>query len=404
MKSAPPWLYVVGIGEGGLDDLSPHARTIIESAEILVGGERHLAHAPGHPAERIPWGESFGQTLEELSRFRGRRVVVLASGDPMNYGAGASVARRFAREEFTIVPAPGAFSLAAARMGWPIPDADCFTVHGRPFAVVDRHIAPGRKLLILAEDGDTPARLARHLVRRGYGQSRIAALAHLGGDNETRAEGVADTWAHPRGEDLVTLAVECVAGSGARVLSRAPGLPDDAFAHDGQITKREVRAATLARLMPLPEQVLWDVGAGSGSIAIEWLRAEPSARAFALERDASRVEIIRRNAEDLGVPELRVVAGEAPAALDRLPGPPDAVFIGGGVAPATLAACWRALRPGGRLVANAVTLDAERALLDFHAVAGGDLTRIAVERVEALGAHDAMKPQRAVLQLAAIKP
>lgn len=399
-----PWLYIVGIGEGGLDDLSPHARAIVESAEVLVGGERHLAKAPGHPAERIPWGESFGRTLEELARFRGRRVVVLASGDPMNYGAGASASRRFARDEFAIVPAPGAFSLAAARIGWPIPDVECFTVHGRPFAVVDRHVAPGRKLLILAEDGDTPARLARHLTARGYGASTIAAFEAMDGAAERRVEGIAETWRHPRGGDLVTLAVECIAGPTARVLSRAPGLPDAAFEHDGQITKREVRAATLARLMPLPEQVLWDVGAGAGSVAIEWLRAEPSARAFALERDAARVETIRRNAESLGVPELRVIAGEAPAALDELPGPPDAVFVGGGVAPATLAACWRALAPRGRLVANAVTLDAERALLDFHAVAGGDLTRIAVERVEALGAHDAMKPQRAVLQLAAIKP
>ncbi len=399
-----PWLHVVGIGEGGLDDLSPRARAIVESAEILVGGERHLAKIPSRAAERVAWGESFGQTLEELARFRGRRVVVLASGDPMNYGAGSSVSHRFAREEFAVIPAPGAFSLAAARMGWPIPDLECFTVHGRPFALLDRHLAPGRKLLVLAEDGDTAARLARHLTQRGYGPSKIAALENMGGPDERRADGTAQTWSHPRLGDLVTLAVECVAGPNARILSRAPGLPDEAFVHDGQITKREVRAATLARLMPLPEQVLWDVGAGSGSIAIEWLRAEPSARAFALERDPTRVGTILRNAENLGVPELRVVAGEAPAALDQLPGPPDAVFVGGGVTAATLAACWRALSVGGRMVANAVTLDAERTLLDFHAVAGGDLTRIAVERVETLGAHDAMKPQRAVLQLAATKP
>ncbi|MBM3565150.1 MAG: precorrin-6Y C5,15-methyltransferase (decarboxylating) subunit CbiT, partial [Alphaproteobacteria bacterium] len=340
---------------------------------------------------------------EDLAHFRGRRVVVLASGDPMNYGAGASLSRRFAREEFFIVPASGAFSLAAARMGWPIPDVECFTVHGRPFAVVDRHVAPGRRLLILAEDGETAPRLARHLTARGYGASRIAALENMGGAEEKRRDGVANSWAHGRTGDLVTLAVECVADRGARVLSRAPGLPDDVFAHDGQITKREVRAATLARLMPLPEQTLWDIGAGAGSVAIEWLRAEPSARAFALERDAGRARTIRANAETLGVPELKVIEGEAPAALDRLPGPPDAVFVGGGVNAATLQAAWRALNPGGRLVANAVTLDAERALLDFQAVAGGDLARIAVERVEALGAHAALKPQRAVLQLAAEK-
>jgi precorrin-6Y C5,15-methyltransferase (decarboxylating) len=399
-----PWLHVVGIGEDGLDGLSPRARALVGSAEVLVGGERHLAKVPPGTAERVPWGEDFAATVESLAQWRGRRVVVLASGDPMNYGAGAAVARHFAREEFAILPGPSAFSLAASALGWPLPDVECLTVHGRPLAVVDRHVAPGRRLLVLAEDAATPAKLAAHLVRRGYGPSPIAALERLGGANERRLEGTAESWAHPPGDDLVTVALECVAGAGARILSRVAGLPDDAFAHDGQITKREVRAATLARLMPLAGQLLWDVGAGAGSIAIEWLRAEPSARAVALERDPARVELIRRNAANLGVPELKIVAGEAPGALAELPAPPDAVFVGGGIAAETLRFCWRALRPRGRLVANAVTLDAERALLDFHAAAGGELTRIAVERVETLGAHAALKPLRSVLQLAALKP
>ena len=399
-----PWLHVVGIGEDGLDGLGLRARALVDEAEVLVGGARHLAKVPPGTAERVPWGEDFATTVESLARWRGRRVVVLASGDPMNYGAGTIVARRFAREEFMIIPAPSAFSLAAARLGWALPDVECLTVHGRPLAVVDRAVAPGRRLLVLAEDGETPAKLAAHLVRRGYGQSPIAALERLGGANERILEGTAESWAYPPGDDLVTLAVECVAGESARILSRAAGLPDEAFAHDGQITKREVRAATLARLMPLPGQLLWDVGAGAGSIAVEWLRAEPSARAVALERNPARLRLIHRNAEILGVPELKIVAGEAPRALSELPAPPDAVFVGGGISAETLGQCWRALGPRGRLVANAVTLEAERALLDFHAVAGGELTRIAVERVEPLGAHAAMKPHRSVLQLAALKP
>ncbi|MCC7016195.1 MAG: precorrin-6y C5,15-methyltransferase (decarboxylating) subunit CbiE [Rhodospirillales bacterium] len=399
-----PWLQVVGLGEDGLDGLSPRARALVDSAEVLVGGARHLAKVPKDKAERVPWGADFAATVDSLVRFRGRRVVVLASGDPMNYGAGSIVARHFARDEFAIHPGPSAFSLAAARLGWPLPDLDCLTVHGRPLAVVDRHLAPGRRLLVLAEDGETPAKLAAHLVARGYGRSPIFALERLGGADERVIEGTADSWAHPRGDDLVTLAVECVAGPRARVLSRAPGLPDEAFAHDGQITKREVRAATLARLMPLPGQLLWDVGAGAGSVAIEWLRAEPQARAVALEREPSRLELIRRNAADLGVPELKIVAGEAPLALGELPAPPDAVFVGGGISAEILAKCWDALAPFGRLVANAVTLEAERALLDFHAREGGELTRIGIERVEALGGHAALKPMRPVLQLAVLKP
>jgi precorrin-6Y C5,15-methyltransferase (decarboxylating) len=401
---SPPWLQIVGLGEDGLDGLGPRARALIDSAEVLVGGARHLAKVPASKAERVPWGKDFAATVDSLVRFRGRRVVMLASGDPMNYGAGSVVARRFARGEFAIHPAPSAFSLAASALGWPLPDLDCLTVHGRPLAVVDRHIAPGRRLLILAEDGETPAKLAAHLSARGYGQSPIFALERLGGADERVLEGRAGSWAHPRGDDLVTLAVECVAGANARILSRVPGLPDAAFEHDGQITKREVRAATLARLMPLPGQLLWDVGAGAGSIAIEWLRAEPQARAVALERDPSRIELIRRNAESLGVPELKIVAGEAPLAFGELPAPPNAVFVGGGISAATLAKCWDALAPLGRLVANAVTLEAERALLDFQAREGGELVRIAVERVEALGAHAALKPLRPVLQLAALKP
>ena len=398
------WITVVGFGEDGFDGLSPAARALIDGAEVLVGGERHLAKVPPGKAERMSWDGGFSATLDEIAKLRGRCVTVLASGDPMDYGAGAALARRFPASEMTVVPAPGAFSLACARMGWSRPDVETLTVHGRPVERLAYHLAPGALLLVLSQDGKTPARIAALLGAHGYGPSPITVFEHLNGAEERRLEGVAEDWAHPNCADLNTVAVECRAGPDARLLPRVPGLPDDAFEHDGQITKREVRAATLAALMPLPGQVLWDVGAGSGAIAIEWLRAERSARAVAVERDAGRAAAIARNAAALGVPGLGIVEGVAPDALAGLEPPPDAVFVGGGVAETgLLEACWEALPAGGRLVANAVTLEAEARLLDFHGRLGSTLTRIAVARAEALGGRLAFRPLMPVTQYAAVK-
>ena len=398
------WITVVGFGEDGLDGLSPAARALIDGAEVLVGGERHLAKVPPGKAERLSWGSGFEATLDKIAKLRGRRVTVLASGDPMDYGAGAALARRFAASEMTVVPTPGAFSLACARMGWSRPDVETLTVHGRPLERLAYHLAPGARLLVLSQNGETPAAIAALLSAHGYGRSPITVLEHLNGAEERRLEGVAEEWAHPKCADLNTVAVECRAGPDARLLPRVPGLPDNAFEHDGQITKREVRAATLAALMPLPGQVLWDVGAGSGAVAIEWLRAEGSTRAVAVERDPVRAATIARNASALGVPALGVVEGVAPAVFDGLEPPPDAVFAGGGVAETgLLEACWEALPAGGRLVANAVTLEAEARLLDIHGRLGGTLTRIAVARAEALGARIAFRPLMPVTQYAAVK-
>ncbi len=398
------WITVIGFGEDGLDGLSPAARALIDSAEVLVGGERHLAKVPPGKAERMGWGSGFPATMDEIAKLKGRRVTVLASGDPMDYGAGAALARRFPASEMAVVPAPGAFSLACARMGWSRPDVETLTVHGRPLDRLAYHLAPGARLLVLSQDRETPAAIAALLSAHGYGPSPITVLEHLNGAEERRFEGTAEDWAHPQCADLNTVAVECRAGAGARLLPRVPGLPDDAFEHDGQITKREVRAATLAALMPLAAQVLWDVGAGSGAVAIEWLRAEGSAGAVAVERDGSRTAAIARNAAALGVPSLRVVEGVAPDALEGLEPPPDAVFVGGGVAEAgLLEACWEALPAGGRLVANAVTLEAEARLLDFHGRLGGALTRIAVARAEPIGGRATFRPLMAVTQFAAVK-
>ena len=400
-------ITVVGIGEDGLGGLTPKARGLIDEAEVLVGGERHLSKVPVGGEQRIDWDGDFDAAFDKIEKMKDRRVVVLASGDPLHYGVGANIVRRFGADQVNVIPAPGAFSLVAADLGWPLADVKCLTVHGRALEAVTLYLTPGRRLLVLSWDEETPEKLAGLLTARGFGPSRITVLGNLGGDDETRTEGTAEKWTGETVPDLNTIAVECGAGDGADVLSRVPGLPDDAFEHDGLITKREVRAATLARLMPLPGQTLWDVGAGSGAVAIEWLRAEPSAKVFAGERDPKRAAVIARNAANLGVPELKIVEGEAPGILSGIETVPDAVFVGGGVSvPGLLEACWDALSPGGRLVANGVTLEAEQRLLFFQNEFGGDLTRMAVSRaapVGPVGRLQTFQPLKQVTQLVTIK-
>ena len=400
-------ITVVGIGEDGLDGLIPKARGLIDEAEVLVGGERHLSKVPVGGEQRIDWDGDFDAAVDKIEKMKDRRVVVLASGDPLHYGVGINIVRRFGADQVNVIPAPGAFSLAAAGLGWPLADVKCLTIHGRALEAVTLYLTPGRRLLVLSWDGETPEKLAGLLTAQGFGPSRITVLGNLGGDDETRTEGTAEKWTGKTVPDLNTIAVECVAGDGADVLSRVPGLPDDAFEHDGLITKREVRAATRARLMPVPGQTLGDVGAGSGAVAIEWLRAEPSAKAFAVERDPKRAAVIARNTANLGVPELKIVEGEAPSILSGIETVPDAVFVGGGVSvPGLLEACWDALSPGGRLVANGVTLEAEQRLLSFRNEFGGDLTRMAVSRaalVGPVGKLHTFQPLKQVTQLVTIK-
>ncbi|MBI3505956.1 MAG: precorrin-6y C5,15-methyltransferase (decarboxylating) subunit CbiE [Proteobacteria bacterium] len=398
------WLCVIGIGEDGLDGLPAAARATIDAAEVLVGGKRHLAFVPANAAERIVWDNPLAATLDAIAACKGRRVAVLVSGDPMWFGAGATLARRFAPGEMRILPHVSSFALAAARLAWPLAECAAISLHGRPLAALALHLADGARLIALTHDGTTPASVAAFLAARGYGGSRLTAFERMGGPAERAVTGFACDWAHARLDELNTLAVECVAGPGARPLSRLAGLPDDCFEHDGQLTKRAVRAATLAALAPLPGQLLWDVGAGSGSIAIEWLRAAPRTRAIAIERDAARRARIARNAETLGVPELAVVAGEAPAALDGLEAP-DAVFIGGGASiPGLIERCWAALEPGGTLVANAVTLESEAVLAGWHDRHGGDLVRLSVAHAEPVGPHHGWRPAMPVTQLAVKKP
>jgi len=402
-----PWLTVIGVGDDGLSGLSPAARALVDGAELLVGGERHQAMAPDVSAPRLTWVDGVPKAIDAIAEWRGRRVVVLATGDPMCFGGGTNLGRRFDSTEMVVVPAPGAFSLAAARMVWSLPDVETVTVHGRPLERLNLVIAPDTRLLVLSRDGDTPAQVAALLTERGFGPSTVTVLEHLGGPKERRVDGVAETWNHPRCADLNTLAIECRAGPNAKILPRVPGLPDAVFESDGQLTKREVRAVTIAALAPLAGETMWDVGAGSGSIAIEWLRAAPalqtpgrgSARAIAIEHNAGRCATIARNALALGVPQLEVVEAEAPACFETLQRQPDTIFLGGGVSsPGLIEACWEALAPGGRLVANAITIDGEACLIAFRGHHGGELTRIAISRAEPVGRLNAFKPLMEVTQ------
>jgi precorrin-6Y C5,15-methyltransferase (decarboxylating) len=343
-------------------------------------------------------------TMDASVRWRGRRVAVLASGDPLCYGVGAMLARRFSLDEMLVLPQPSAFSLAAARLKWPLANCVTLTLHGRPLDRLRVHLAPGVRILALSADGTTPGQVALLLREAGWGPSRLTVLEHMAGPREGRRDGTAESWDDAPAAALNTVAIECWPGPGARPLSCLAGLPDDAYIHDGQLTKRAVRAATLAALAPLPGECLWDVGAGCGSIAVEWLRAGDAMRAVAVERDPARCTLIAQNAVALGVPELRVVQGTAPEALAGLP-PPDAVFLGGGASePLLWEAAWQALRPGGRLVANTVTVEAEGRLLAWHARHGGELTRLAVARAEPVGGYHGWRPLMSVTQLAIAKP
>ncbi|MEQ8355535.1 MAG: precorrin-6y C5,15-methyltransferase (decarboxylating) subunit CbiE [Kiloniellaceae bacterium] len=399
-----PWLSLVGIGEDGLAGLTAPARALVDDAEVFVGGERHLAMLAEDGRERLAWPSPLSALLDEIESRRGTRLCVLATGDPLWYGVGVSLLKRIPRSEIAILPGRSAFTLAAARIGWPLAEVDCLTVHGRPLSLLHPFIQPGAKLLILSENAETPAAVAALLTERGYGTSRLTVLEHLDGAKERHLDGSAADWSASHIADLNTLAVECMTGIDAALLPRTPGLPDEAFRHDGQMTKREVRAATLAVLAPIPGQLLWDVGAGCGSIAVEWMRAAPRARALAIEREAERRAMIAENAECLGTPLLQIVAGEAPPALDGLEAP-DAIFIGGGVSrDGLIAACWNALNPGGRLVANAVTLEGEAALLGWQQRQGGALTRFAISRAEPVGPFQGWRPMMPVTQFAATKP
>jgi precorrin-6B C5,15-methyltransferase / cobalt-precorrin-6B C5,C15-methyltransferase len=394
------WLTIIGMGEDGWEGLSNRARLAIKSTDVIVGSERLLKLLPKSKAEILEWPQPFSAVVERLKPLAGRNTVILATGDPMNYGVARKLMEFIPFAEMTIIPHISAFSLAASRMGWSLPDCDTLTLHGRPAANLEAFIQPGAKLIILTADATTIPEIARRMEARGFGNSHITVLENLGGEAERVSEYAPSTVYSP----LNTVAIQCIDSPNAKIYSRLAGLPDEAFIHDGQLTKREVRAATLAALAPAPDQLLWDIGAGCGSVSIEWMRSTRGCEAIAIENNDDRLKMIATNADQLGTPRLKIIAGKAPDALKELRAP-DAVFIGGGIGnEGVFEAAWEKLRPAGTLVSNVVTLEGEMHLYDLQEKHGGDLVKIEISNLTSVGPYRAMKPRMSVTQWRVQKP
>ena len=397
-----PWLTILGIGEDGA--LSHAAQDALHAAVLVAGGARHLVLAAPHiRGDRLPWTSPMDASIAAIMARRPAPVVVLASGDPYWFGAGTTLARHVPASETRCIPAPAAFTLACAALGWAMQDCEALSFCGRPLGALIPALQPGARVLALSADAGTPAAVSALMAERGFGPSRLHVLEALGGPQQrirtSNAAGFALDAVHP----LNMLGIEVVATAGAHVVPLAPGLPDQMFEHDGQITKREIRAATLSALAPRRGERLWDIGCGSGSVGIEWCLRHPANRAVAVDASPDRAARAVRNAASFGV-ALDVVTGAAPDALAGLPRP-DAVFIGGGASdPGVIGAAWDALPTGGRLVANVVTIEAEAALLDARRRLGGTLTRLSVERLDRIGTMHGYRPAMTVTQWMQVKP
>ena len=395
------WLHIVGIGEDGLDGLVPAARAVVQSAEVIIGGDRHHQLAGFVSAKRLKWPSPFDALIAQLQALRGKRVVVLATGDPLWFSVGARIGRSIDPSEITYYPQISAFQLASARMGWSMADVETLTVHGRPVEQMIAFIQPDQRLLILTTGDQTPEQIAKFLADRGFGASKMTVLAAMGGENELRFDGIAATWDHEV-PAFNTLAVDCIAALDAALLPRVPGLPDELFEHDGTMTKRETRAVTIAKLMPMRGALLWDIGTGCGSVAVEWMRAARYAQAIGIEPRADRRAMAAQNALALGTPKLELLAGTAPEVLEGLASP-DAIFVGGGLTDGVFDGAWGALKPLGRFVSNAVTLESEAILMELHKKYGGELVRLAVTRAEPVGPYCGWRPFMPVTQWSLIK-
>jgi len=396
------WLDIIGIGEDGVEGLSSAAFEALSKAEVIVGGDRHHTLAPNPNAERIAWPSPFNAMIDEIISHKDKRIVILVTGDPLWFSVGARILKAIPKEEVRFHPQLSAFQWASCRMGWSLADCETVTVHGRAVEQIIVHFAPNVRLLVLTRDGDTPNEVAEILRSNGYGQSRMSVLAALGGPNEKRIDGVANTWSE-RAPDFHTLAIEVIADEASVHRSRIGGLPDDAFEHDGQLTKQAIRAMTLCALAPYPDALLWDVGAGCGSVAIEWMRAARGAMAITIEMNENRRAMMANNAKHLGVPKLQIIEGKAPEKLSGLE-TPDAIFIGGGLTTDDVfETCWAALRKDGRMVANAVTVESEAMLIKLHETHGGTLTRIAIQTAEPVGRFHGWKAAMPVTQWSVMK-
>lgn len=392
------WLTIVGMGEDGYESLTGSAKMSIAGARHVIGSSRLLALLPPLNAKTHEWPQPFSAVVHQIMPLRGTPTVVLATGDPMNYGAARKLLEILPFREMSVIPHVSAFSHAAARLGWSLPDCDCMTIHGRPAAQLEVYIQPEARVLVLTQDGSSIAECVKRLMLRGFGNSILTVLENMGGSAEAITRFVAHESPSRAWSDLNVLAIQCVASRDASVLSRVGGLPDDAFEHDGKITKREVRAATLAALQPSPDQLLWDVGAGSGSVSIEWMRSTRGCQAIAIETNPERCAAIARNAESLGTPRLKIVNADAPQAFASL-APPDAIFIGGAVdTPGIFETAFATLKAGGVCVANTVTLEGDRQLISLQEQYGGDLVRMDVSTLTMVGKLRALRPRMSVLQ------
>lgn len=402
-SSPVPWLALIGLGEDGPAGLCAEARAALEEAEIVFGGDRHIALVGSVPGELRPWPQPFRNALPQILAERGRKVCVLATSDPFHYGIGNSLSRAIPAAEMKIIPQISSFAMAATRMRWPQEECSLVSLHGRTLYRIVPHLQPGARILALSWDETTPRAVADLLTARGLGASRIVVMEQLAGPNERIRESRADAFALDEVVPLNLIAVEVVATRDSRILPLAPGLDEEWFAHDGQITKSEIRAITISALAPRGGELLWDVGAGSGSVAVEWCQRHVRNRAVAFEARPDRAERIARNKVELGGLTIEV-AGAAPAGFAGRAAP-DAVFIGGGLTEDGLfEAAWAALKPGGRLVANVVTIEGEAKLTALHAANGGSLRRIAIDRLAPVGGKHGWRPAMPVTQWRVEKP
>lgn len=400
-----PWLSIIGLGEDGVTGLSPAAVSLIKTAHLVIGGQRHLDLLGSISKSTMTWPSPLKDVAPDLEKHRGKPVVVLASGDPFCHGVGTTLVRllKLQPHDYASLPQPSAFSLVANKLGWAQQDAVVLGLNNRPVEILRPHLTTGRHIICLSKDHTTPANVARILIDNGCATSRVAVLSAIGGPRETTWSGLAAEVSEQQFDNLNTVGIEVVCSADARQIPSTPGLPDDWFEHDGQLTKREIRAITLSSLAPKPGQHLWDIGCGAGSIGIEWMLSHPACRATGIERDEKRATRAAHNALQLGTPQLSIVTGEANDSLARL-AQPDSVFFGGGAKDSHLIdQAWDALPQHGRLVANAVTLETQAVLQEQFSQRGGDLVRINIERAEPVGTMTGWRPAMPVMQWVGVK-
>ena len=394
------WLDIIGLTEKGLSVLTCEQLARLQAAKNIITAEKWLKplkEIDGITENIITWPSPFSEIYPILEAYRNVQTVILATGDPLWFGVGASIVN-IPSDEIRVDPALSAFQLAAARLRLPIAKCVCLTLHGRKVEHLIRYLAPKAKLLILAHDRKTPENVAKTLKKAGYGAAKMIALAHIGGQSEKRHDGTAEDWVKspPQVDDFHVLAVFCPFVL-KTFTSRAAGLPDNHYQSDGNMTKAEIRAVTIARLAPAPDQLLWDLGCGFGSVGIEWMRIAERAHAIGVDRCEARITMARENAMNLGVPEWKGIIGEALTTLADLP-QPDAVFIGGGLSREMIEAIIPRLSPLGRLVVNAVTVESEAIIITAQSDFGGEMSRIAISRAEAVGNYLGWRPLRPVTQ------